>query len=151
MIKPMKSKPGKLIIRQESLTFLPEDTAASKVRPTACPCFPIQCLNMSVLVDAELVTSPLFGGVRIYVQTYHWPMDALISLMTRRYRLRKSALEFFFMDGSSYFLEFPPKRWRQVYKTIYKTRPRNFKPTSSVVRAALLPAALCPSMHVLLL
>ena len=94
MIKPMKSKPGKLIIRQESLTFLPEDTAASK--------------------------------------TYHWPMDALISLMTRRYRLRKSALEFFFMDGSSYFLEFPPKRWRQVYKTIYKTRPRNFKPTSSV-------------------
>lgn len=66
-------------------------------------------------------------------QTYTWHMNTLKNIRTRRYRLRKSALEFFFMSGRSYFLEFPPRRWTTVYRAIHECRPKNCKTSRSVV------------------
>uniref|UniRef100_A0A670JUE8 Neurobeachin-like protein 2 n=1 Tax=Podarcis muralis TaxID=64176 RepID=A0A670JUE8_PODMU len=53
------------------------------------------------------------------------PLSQLRELHLRRYNLRRSALEFFFIDQANYFLNFKKKVRNKVYSSILGLRPPN--------------------------
>ncbi|XP_020371025.1 neurobeachin-like protein 2 isoform X1 [Rhincodon typus] len=53
------------------------------------------------------------------------PLSHLGEMHLRRYNLRRSALEFFFIDQSNYFINFKKKVRNKVYSRIVSTHPSN--------------------------
>ncbi|XP_050424019.1 neurobeachin-like protein 2 isoform X2 [Adelges cooleyi] len=62
---------------------------------------------------------------------FKWSMTKLRDVYLRRYNLRRSALEFFLMDQSNYFLNFTTKTRLKVLTVIYNVHPPSFSYNSS--------------------
>ncbi|XP_054846873.1 neurobeachin-like protein 2 [Eublepharis macularius] len=97
--------------------------------------------------DCELITTVAVVPGRLEVTTQHLyfydgtsekeeteegigydfkrPLSQLRELHLRRYNLRRSALEFFFIDQANYFLNFKKKVRNKVYSSILGLRPPN--------------------------
>ncbi|KAL9958919.1 hypothetical protein ACROYT_G035996 [Oculina patagonica] len=58
-------------------------------------------------------------------QDFQWPLSELREVHLRRHNLRRSALEFFLIDQTNYFLNFNKETRNKVYKKIMSLRPRN--------------------------
>ncbi|XP_069696255.1 neurobeachin-like protein 1 isoform X1 [Periplaneta americana] len=58
-------------------------------------------------------------------QDFKWPLSRLREVHLRRYNLRRSALEFFLTDQTSYFLNFSTKTRNKVFTRILSLRPPN--------------------------
>jgi len=56
---------------------------------------------------------------------FQWPLSELREVHLRRHNLRRSALEFFLIDQTNYFLNFNKETRNKVYKKIMSLRPRN--------------------------
>lgn len=74
-------------------------------------------------------------------QDFKWPLSRLREVHLRRYNLRRSALEFFLMDQTNYFLNFTPKTRNKVYSRILGLRPPNLILSSSRSPAEMLRAS----------
>ena len=58
--------------------------------------------------------------------SWRWPLDSLRGVQTRRYLLRRSALEIFLLDRRAYFLDLRTQEQRtRVYSTVAGLRPRH--------------------------
>ena len=58
-----------------------------------------------------------------------WPLETLHQVQSRRYLLRRSALELFMLDRQTYFIDFgSAEQRRQVFRVLIKLRPKNFIP-----------------------
>ncbi|XP_025416195.1 neurobeachin-like protein 1 isoform X1 [Sipha flava] len=101
-------------------------------------------------VDCQLVTLMSVIKGRLVISTTHayfhdltpitedcdrhdfkWSLTKLRDVYLRRYNLRRSALEFFLMDQSNYFLNFTTKIRLKVLTAIYSVHPPNFSFNSS--------------------
>ncbi|XP_050525286.1 neurobeachin-like protein 2 [Daktulosphaira vitifoliae] len=101
-------------------------------------------------VDCQLVTLMSVIKGRLVITTTHayfydltpitedcdrhdfkWSMTKLRDVYLRRYNLRRSALEFFLMDQSNYFLNFTTKIRLKVLTAIFSIHPPNFSFNSS--------------------
>lgn len=61
--------------------------------------------------------------------TWTWPLASLHQVQSRRYLLRRSALEFFMLDRSTHFIDFgTASERRQVFRVLIKIKPKNFVP-----------------------
>ncbi|XP_074640856.1 neurobeachin-like protein 1 isoform X2 [Tubulanus polymorphus] len=58
-------------------------------------------------------------------EDFKWALSQLREIHFRRYNLRRSALEFFLIDQSNYFINFSPKLRNKVYSRIVSLRPPN--------------------------
>ncbi|ELT90958.1 hypothetical protein CAPTEDRAFT_18825 [Capitella teleta] len=58
-------------------------------------------------------------------QDFKWSLSQLREIHFRRYNLRRSALEFFLVDQSNYFLNFKKQDRNKVYSNILRLRPPN--------------------------
>ncbi|XP_068687514.1 neurobeachin-like protein 1 [Montipora foliosa] len=56
---------------------------------------------------------------------FQWPLSELREVHLRRHNLRRSALEFFLIDQTNYFLNFDKETRNKVYRKIMSLRPRN--------------------------
>ena len=71
--------------------------------------------------DDPYATDDLGGGT-----AWRWPLDSLRGVQTRRYLLRRSALEIFLLDRRAYFLDLRTQEQRtRVYSTVAGLRPRH--------------------------
>lgn len=62
-------------------------------------------------------------------RTWSWPLENLHQVQSRRYLLRRSALEFFMLDRMTYFIDFgSAEQRRQVFRVLIKLKPKNFVP-----------------------
>ena len=60
---------------------------------------------------------------------WSWPLEHLHQVQSRRYLLRRSALEFFMLDRMTYFIDFgTAEQRRQVFRVLIKLKPKNFVP-----------------------
>ena len=60
---------------------------------------------------------------------WSWPLENLHQVQSRRYLLRRSALEFFMLDRLTYFIDFgKAEERRQVFRALIKLKPKNFVP-----------------------
>merc|ERR1711871_193869 len=58
-----------------------------------------------------------------------WPLESLLLILVRRYCLRRSAVEVFLADRTSYFLDFGSPDLRQsAYQALVSAKPRNLHP-----------------------
>ncbi|KAK3926852.1 Neurobeachin-like protein 2 [Frankliniella fusca] len=83
--------------------------------------------------------SPLQDDVERH--DFKWPLSRLREVHLRRYNLRRSALEFFLMDQTNYFVNFTPKTRNKVYSRILGLRPPNLILSSSRSPAEMLRAS----------
>eukprot|EP00899_Mesostigma_viride_P003816 jgi/Mesvir1/13435/Mv16507-RA.1 len=68
-------------------------------------------------------------GRVMYGKDKKWPVASLWEVYNRRYLLRKSALELFFVDRSNFFFNFPDESARKkVFQVIRELRPPMVKP-----------------------
>ncbi|XP_077160810.1 neurobeachin-like protein 2 isoform X4 [Paroedura picta] len=103
--------------------------------------------KLVIAEDCELITTVAVVPGRLEVTTQHLyfydgssdkeeteegigydfkrPLSQLRELHLRRYNLRRSALEFFFIDQANYFLNFKKKVRNNVYSSILGLRPPN--------------------------
>uniref|UniRef100_A0A1B6DB47 Neurobeachin-like protein 1 n=1 Tax=Clastoptera arizonana TaxID=38151 RepID=A0A1B6DB47_9HEMI len=71
-------------------------------------------------------------------QDFKWPLSRLREIYLRRYNLRRSALEFFLIDQTNYFLNFTTKTRNRVVSRLLSLRPPNLSYHSSRSPADLL-------------
>nr|XP_056713128.1 neurobeachin-like protein 2 [Euleptes europaea] len=125
-------------LAEEELLF-PDNQAETKEQS--------QREKLVIAEDCELITTVAVVPGRLEVTTQHLyfydgssdkeeteegigydfkrPLSQLRELHLRRYNLRRSALEFFFIDQANYFLNFKKKVRNKVYSSILGLRPPN--------------------------
>ncbi|RMX38939.1 hypothetical protein pdam_00016423 [Pocillopora damicornis] len=86
-------------------------------------------------------THVYFYADEIIGQDFQWPLNELREVHLRRHNLRRSALEFFLMDQTNYFLNFTKETRNKVYKRIMSLRPRNLYYMGAKSPADLLTAS----------
>ncbi|RZF32077.1 hypothetical protein LSTR_LSTR013881 [Laodelphax striatellus] len=69
---------------------------------------------------------------------FKWPLSKLREIYLRRYNLRRSALEFFLIDQTNYFLNFTTKTRNRVVSRLLSVRPPNLLYTRTCSPADLL-------------
>ncbi|XP_039288405.1 neurobeachin-like protein 1 isoform X2 [Nilaparvata lugens] len=69
---------------------------------------------------------------------FKWPLSRLREIYLRRYNLRRSALEFFLIDQTNYFLNFTTKTRNRVVSRLLSVRPPNLLYTRTCSPADLL-------------
>jgi hypothetical protein len=78
-------------------------------------------------------------------KSHRWPLDRLKDVHTRRYLLRNSALEFFFADHTTAFVNFDKKSRNKVWKKIMYMQPPALAPYHSTGSLSTLSAIPSPS------
>ncbi|KAJ3199002.1 Neurobeachin-like protein 1 [Entophlyctis luteolus] len=127
MIMLMTAIRGRLELTSRNLTFFAD------LKATA-----------SGLSESDQRTLALIAESEVLLREKRWPISKLREVYFRRYKLRNSAVEFFFLDGSNYFFNFlttSPKM--RLVSCIIRLRPENLKiadvraPTEMIAKSGL--------------
>lgn len=118
LVTPQLSVTGRVTVTTKSVVFTPGTVMGGGARMSLSTARS-SSLGHSQLVDTAQ-TSDAGAGTRT------WPLAALQQIHSRRYRLRKCALELFFVDRSNSFFSFADKTERKrVYQALIAARPPN--------------------------
>ena len=81
------------------------------------------------MVDAAGNGSSFSAAAAVGGHEWRWPLDIVHSVQTRRYLLRRSALENCLLDRSAYFIDLRSQEQRmRVYSTIAGLKPKHSAP-----------------------
>lgn len=110
LIKPLKVLEGKLFLTNKFMVFLVTEVTH----------------DLAALEGGSSETAELQDNVEHHI----WPLDLLYDIQFRRYLLRRCALEFFVLGGSTVFLAFSggedylDLQSKLLFKTILSQKPR---------------------------
>ncbi|KAI9338507.1 hypothetical protein BDR26DRAFT_838162 [Obelidium mucronatum] len=111
MILLMTAVKGKLELSSSSITFFAD------LRATAT--------NLS---EADQKTLVLLAESEVLLRERRWSISKLREAYFRRYKLRNSAVEFFFVDGANCFFTFKTaKQKMKLMTSIIRLKPKNLK------------------------
>jgi len=86
---------------------------------------PLQAYTGKFAISDSEMTFSTHDKSRVWA----WPLETLHQVQSRRYLLRRSALELFMLDRQTYFIDFGnAEERRQVFRVLIKLRPKNFIP-----------------------
>jgi hypothetical protein len=109
MILLMTAVKGRLEITNYQMTFYPD------LRGTA-----------ATLNEADQKTLGLLAESELLLRERKWPLATLMEVYPRRYLLRKSAIEFFFLDRTNYMFNFNHVKDRgNIFSKIMQVKPPN--------------------------
>ncbi|KAI4313047.1 hypothetical protein MLD38_037824 [Melastoma candidum] len=102
MVRPLRVVEGTFQITTRRINFIIEHTEESTY--------------VDHMADAS--------GIAEYEKDYSWPLSSLHQIYSRRYLLRRSALELFLVDRSNFFFDFGSVECRRnTYRAIVQARP----------------------------
>ena len=123
MVTPTGVATGRLLVTTRDVTFqhTPGITASGAAVGGTKDDDAAGDAPFAVPDDDPYATDDLGGGT-----AWRWPLDSLRGVQTRRYLLRRSALEIFLLDRRAYFLDLRTQEQRtRVYSTVAGLRPRH--------------------------
>ncbi|CAD5122682.1 DgyrCDS11092 [Dimorphilus gyrociliatus] len=106
-------KKEKLVLQEECELITLMDVSKGRLEVTTTHIY----FYHSTSADGEESTIP--------GEDYKWSLSLLREIHFRRYNLRRSALEFFLIDQSNFFLNFQQKTRNKIYSKIVSLRPTN--------------------------
>ncbi|XP_042504860.1 BEACH domain-containing protein C2-like isoform X1 [Macadamia integrifolia] len=104
------------------------ELSSSMVRPLRVirGTFQVTTKRINFTVDDQTVEDSLSpsSGSKYHEKDWSWLMSSLHQIFSRRYLLRRSALELFMVDRTNFFIDFgSTEGWKIAYQAIVQARP----------------------------
>ena len=130
LVTPMGVASGRLVVTTRAITF---QSRANQSCTEPGPAGPTPETTFTPPDDPHLVDAVGGGAFSSAAAAgeheWRWDLDMVHSVQTRRYLLRRSALEIFLLDRSAYFVDLRSQEQRmRVYSTIAGLKPRHSVP-----------------------